>query len=146
MKSRCSCFNVRFESQRPSHVFEHSSLPSDRRNSSSSDVNFAIDIDFTRCGGVRPRLQHENKRIENMNLCKIDSSSCSTALESFHLQCTRVQNRIKSTPRMEKCGRRVGKQFFSSKPEPFKITRHCHKLIFSIRSKPDPLKPLTPVD
>jgi hypothetical protein len=52
---------IRFESHRPSHVLAHSSLPCDRRKSSSSAVNLAIDIDFTLCGGVSPRLKGQKE-------------------------------------------------------------------------------------
>lgn len=56
MKSRWSCLMIRLESHRPSQVLAHSSFPFALMKSSSSVVNFAIDIDLTRCGGVKPRL------------------------------------------------------------------------------------------
>lgn len=61
MSSRWSCECDLFGSHRPSHVFAHKSFPCDLINSISSVVNVVIEIDFTRCGGVTPRLQIEKK-------------------------------------------------------------------------------------
>jgi len=55
-------------SHNPSQVLAHSSLPWLRRKSISSCVNVAIDMDFTRCGGVRPRLEkRQTERYCNAN-------------------------------------------------------------------------------
>lgn len=59
ISSRWSCEWTRFGSHSPSHVLAHSSLPCALINSISSAVNVAIEIDFTRCGGVKPRLEFE---------------------------------------------------------------------------------------
>ena len=38
-------------------TFNYTSLPLLRKKSISSDVKLVIDIDFTRCGGLSPRLK-----------------------------------------------------------------------------------------
>lgn len=57
MSSLWSCANGRFGFHKPIQVLAHTSFPCTFMNSISSDVNVAIDIDLTRCGGVRPRLK-----------------------------------------------------------------------------------------
>lgn len=70
IRSRCSSVCTRLGSQRPSHVFAHSSLPCVLINSISSLEKVAIDIDLTRCGGVMPRLNRYKKMYINKRLTK----------------------------------------------------------------------------
>lgn len=62
IKSLCSCVCTRFGSHRPNQVLAQLSLPCALIKSISSVVNVAIDIDFTRCGGVKPRLKVGNPK------------------------------------------------------------------------------------
>lgn len=88
MKSLWSCLVFRFGSHSPSHVFEpakierlalhtisrrselqqqnsQSSFPRLLRNSTSSFENLAIEMDFTRCAGLRPRLPKQKQTFSN---------------------------------------------------------------------------------